>query len=606
MRRLFHFFGSIHFAISLIATTALFVVAGTLIESWADSHQYAASWTYEHPAFLVLLFFFFVNILFSALRRWPFQKKHIPFLITHLGLLMIITGVAFKTLYGLQGVMTLVEGSGSDQVLIPNSKALRIEDRENRIAFYAADDREAPFQLIGYAPHSKVGYEYWIKGNNAFIQGLPPFPVFKWENGEIPISGRAKFTEQENWQLVALRTKNAEDAVKALQHQQSSTLAFIQDENDDTHLYFIDKLGNVHHQNWKADQLPTLAVYDEGFGGYSAVADIPYYAQNLEEINTLFLNKLSHELQNADPETLSPPLKFVHEHVDKNLGTIISDIFRNWETPEKAEIPPLEWNSIDPAIYNGLQWAAHFLENNQNIDDWPVSIPQGSREETETALVQQLISIGDRLPTLGIRNDSRLLKAYLLAYGIFPKAIMPPLESLGVKPEPLSIETPLTFRIQQMKAEKKLEDNRPIATFKFPNDDTKTLAYDPSGMGLCLPACKGKYLVRFQPKVRSIPYHVRLRNARQIAYANSQQPFSYEAEVVINGREKTLSMNQVHETWDGYRFYLSSISPTDESRVKKVQLIVNRDPAKYWLTYPGGTLVSLGILLLFWWKPKKG
>ncbi len=58
-------------------------------------------------------------------------------------------------------------------------------------------------------------------------------------------------------------------------------------------------------------------------------------------------------------------------------------------------------------------------------------------------------------------------------------------------------------------------------------------------------------------------------------------------------------MNEVHETSDGYRFYLSGMGPLDRYGVKNVQLVVNRDPAKYLLTYPGAILVSLGILLLY-------
>jgi uncharacterized protein YijF (DUF1287 family) len=59
----------------------------------------------------------------------------------------------------------------------------------------------------------------------------------------------------------------------------------------------------------------------------------------------------------------------------------------------------------------------------------------------------------------------------------------------------------------------------------------------------------------------------------------------------------------VHETWDGYRFYLSSITPSDESAVKQVQIVVNYDPAKYLLTYPGAIVLSCGILMLFLLRP---
>ena len=61
-------------------------------------------------------------------------------------------------------------------------------------------------------------------------------------------------------------------------------------------------------------------------------------------------------------------------------------------------------------------------------------------------------------------------------------------------------------------------------------------------------------------------------------------------------------MNSVHETWDGYRFYLSAISKPSLHALKSAQIIVNRDPAKYFLTYPGIFLVFMGTILLFWFK----
>ena len=95
-RKLYHFLGSLYFALFLILVTALFVMAGTFFEAVTQSHRFAASWTYESSFFYLLLWGFFINILISALRRWPFKLSHIPFLITHLGLLMILAGVMVK------------------------------------------------------------------------------------------------------------------------------------------------------------------------------------------------------------------------------------------------------------------------------------------------------------------------------------------------------------------------------------------------------------------------------------------------------------------------------------------------------------------------------
>ena len=62
-------------------------------------------------------------------------------------------------------------------------------------------------------------------------------------------------------------------------------------------------------------------------------------------------------------------------------------------------------------------------------------------------------------------------------------------------------------------------------------------------------------------------------------------------------------MNQVYESEQGYRYYLSNIQG-DPGEIKEVHLAVNYDPAKYFLTYPGGALVVLGALLLLFRKKR--
>src|SRR5262249_600463 len=121
IKAVFHFLGSVRFAIALIGSATLFVITGTVLEGLSSSHLYAAQWTYSHPLFSILLTLFFINILFSALRRWPFRLRHIPFLITHLGLLMVIGGTIIKQRLGVQGNMHLIEGSGSQKILLPNT-----------------------------------------------------------------------------------------------------------------------------------------------------------------------------------------------------------------------------------------------------------------------------------------------------------------------------------------------------------------------------------------------------------------------------------------------------------------------------------------------------
>lgn len=465
IKRIFHFLGSVHFAVTLIAMTALFVIGGTLLESKTESHKFAAYYTYRHPAFLVLIALFFINILVSALRRWPFKPRHIPFLITHLGLLMILSGTMVKNISGVQGSLLISEGSGSHTLLLPDTTSLYLEKNGASATIAIQKHLESPFseltlELLGYFPHSTEKIETWIKGEQGIISGLKPFQVFPWSS-ELPRSGRVRLTPEpsEPWNLYAFKADDAEAAAREILSKNIPALILIEDKEGDTHFYAFDPEGNVWSETYPKDTLNTIIAYDDGRKGYAAMAKIPF--------------------------------------------------------PKEAGI---------------------------------------------------------------------------------------------------TLETPITWKHSSAPPSKKIESNLPMLVLKGKQgerEDRITLRFDRLGTGLKRPFLDGDYLVRFQQQTQQLPYHVRLRQARQINYALSSQPYSYESDLLItdirNGKieEQTISMNRVHETWDGYRFYLSNITPSDETAVKKIQLIVNYDPAKYILTYPGGLIVTLGIILLFWFGKKK-
>ena len=84
-----------------------------------------------------------------------------------------------------------------------------------------------------------------------------------------------------------------------------------------------------------------------------------------------------------------------------------------------------------------------------------------------------------------------------------------------------------------------MEDNIPLIHIKITEHgvhDSVFLRYDGALNGLKQPVLHGKYLVRFQPLFEKIPYRVRLRQARQINYPDSQQPYSFESDVIVTDK----------------------------------------------------------------------
>jgi len=781
LNRLYHFLGGINFTLVLIASVALFVIAGTFIESSTQSHRFAADFTYSNPIFGLLLWGFFANILFSATRRWPFQVRHIPFLITHFGLLMILAGVMAKHYFGIQGTMSIVEGSGSDEIFELGSHAIQLEKPDHSVESFLiqgsyfggfnsiiADTKDGLHLRLGaYAPHSTERLATWIKGKHAFIDGLQPMPVHEvdvYADLAIPVSGKVQFfPSSAPWKFYAIRSDQIE-AVIAKLYADNSTLVFsdrlddklssliplsealrgdaklsahldlsfssvegftdprlelsiglqklnialqgqsallndnkthpqlgnnpiavdiksdpllamIEDEHHDVHLVSFDSHGRVWWKVFCCNDLKSLLSYGDGFGGYAVQAELPFTSEGYsrQDYEKALTSRLKDQLKLAMKENidLSPPLQLWKNacvKCDADMADSLVLFLSHWNNtnrwiyPADTSLPTslhpilsaIDWMSFAPREKQASEWASIFfadIESELQLQrdilallkekQWPLlpSILQQyklnesrTNEDTITILnmlTQQIFSAAEIIPDIkkpekdySHEQQASLFSAYLRAYGIHLNTIttapqseeeMLALLKLYSPTTPLQ-ETPIVIEtsvnpIQQPKLPtSKLEDHTPLIKLyvrKGNQSQSISLSYDQNGNGLKWPVLNGEYLVRYQPAFISIPYRLRLRNARQINYPNSSQPYSFESDLIITdnatglSEEKTISMNHVHETWDGYRFYLASMTPVADSGVKRIQVVVNHDPAKYWLTYPGAIILTCGIMLLF-------
>lgn len=710
LSKLFHFLGGVYFALILIGVTTLFVIAGTFLEAASGSHGYAASFTYSSPLFAMLLGGFFINILFAALRRWPFKKRHIPFLITHVGLLMILGGTLIKHAFGVQGILHLVEGSGSHEILLPQTQALSVETR-NEKKIYSLKKLPASLELLHNLPHASEKRESWIKEIQGkrwlIIQDVAPLLVntkpvplkianqtwnlraITTENPledarqiylksikvrltdrstqelllEQPLStcleteiswkgGKGTFSLQglqtlslHSTEQIEIPLQGAESLINfpsylgaiAIDLVQEPALLFMIDKEEKITVALFDPYGRTHVEEL-SQQLPAVISYDRGFGGYTVPLELPHYSQNRSEMEKLKLQQLASQLRSCPPQELSAPLHLLYsvcQASGTDFATTASQWFDEWKRSSswlylkpshnlQTLLEGLDWSTVPASDKKACYWLTAFykvfepaLRDGRDLNlllqqqGWPFPIDKEAPAKQLTQLSQQIFAVADHLPEIPYPfvPSSELLSAYMRGYNIHLDTIpFTPLEA-----QKISLETPLSIRYLPTSPTKKLEDNRPMIALKMHHDGQAayiSLGYDPYARGLKWPLFQGKYRLRFQPQTLHIPYHVRLSQARQISYAGTNQPYSYECDISLSptaggpSQDVTISMNHVHETAEGYRFYLSNLTPPDESAVKQIQLVVNYDPAKYWLTYSGGLILALGIFLLFFWKPR--
>lgn len=168
----FRFFASLKLAVVLLAVLIIGSVAGTLYESSFDA-KVARAYVYGAPWFNFWLLFLAANLAGAAFSRWPWRKHHVAFLITHLGIITLLTGSLIGRLWGIEGTITLFKGEPPTNRLLVDEHQLRVRDTDGIVKGYRAEFINRPptpqrpwdlGALAGGARLGIVGYAPAIEG----------------------------------------------------------------------------------------------------------------------------------------------------------------------------------------------------------------------------------------------------------------------------------------------------------------------------------------------------------------------------------------------------------------------------------------------------------
>ena len=115
--KIFKFLSSIKLAVILFVFFAVILATATFYESTYDTPT-AQHLVYKSPLFAVFLAVFFVNIFCSTAIRYPWSKKQVGFVFTHLGILILLAAAAFTMVSGVDGSMIVQEGQTSKRIML--------------------------------------------------------------------------------------------------------------------------------------------------------------------------------------------------------------------------------------------------------------------------------------------------------------------------------------------------------------------------------------------------------------------------------------------------------------------------------------------------------
>ena len=176
---IFRFFASLKLAVILLAVLIIASIAGTIYESSFDA-KVARAYIYGAPWFNLWLLLLGANLAVSAFSRWPWQRHHVAFLVTHLGIITLLTGSLVGRVWGIEGTLTLFKGEAPTNHLLVDEHQLRVLDSDGIVKAFRAEFLHRPptlqhrqhlATLAGGEKLSVVGYADAIEGK------LNPRPI---------------------------------------------------------------------------------------------------------------------------------------------------------------------------------------------------------------------------------------------------------------------------------------------------------------------------------------------------------------------------------------------------------------------------------------------
>lgn len=166
----YRFLCSLKLAVTTILLLAAALAVGTFVESLYDI-QTGRFWVYRSFWFNGLLVLLGLNIFCVALSRYPWKKKHIPFLVAHIGILTLLVGSFITQKFGIDATMVVSEGQTTSTIELEESlltvstmegqsQTIEIPWRPHNVSFSPIELSKFGVRVEKYLSHAEPVYEF--------------------------------------------------------------------------------------------------------------------------------------------------------------------------------------------------------------------------------------------------------------------------------------------------------------------------------------------------------------------------------------------------------------------------------------------------------------
>ena len=567
IRAIFRFSSSLKLAVILLLSLAATLAIATFLES-AYSAKVAQSLVYRSPWFTVLLLVLGLNVAAAAISRYPWKKRHIPFLITHAGILTLLTGSLQTQNSGFDGLLSLEEGQDSNQVVL-DEKELRILVRD-----YGYNNvLRVPFHI---KPKEGMEFNVFEIGENfrGEIDSFLPWAFHEARLERDEVGGRPVVLVNIKNQMVDVSEwLSLEDKERDEINLGPVTISLVRLNNDSDLKKFLNK-GSTK----LTPSNIVLSRKDNSQSKIKIPRAFPKRVRLEDGITITFLRYMPHavvedgKLVNQSNNPVNPAVELTIEMPggEKEFHTVFSRF---------PFFPTLHGHKESPSgIKIVFEDGGMDLENKNMLvlgvrDDGSLLykiINRGTMTKSGEVEVARFYQTG----WMGMEFSIKSYEAKgRMDFKFFP-----------IKPEP-SKEIPSAVRV------------------KFSKDGSDKYVWIGEDTQVMTTVGGTPVEIVYTRKSTQIPFSVHLDDFVVNFDPGTENPASFESFVKVVDGEKSLSqkiwMNNPL-VYGGYTFYQASYAMVD-GQPKISVLQVARDPGRT-LKYGGSLLISLGIIMMFWMR----
>ena len=168
-KRIIKFLASLKLAVVVILGLAVITAVGTFVEAEYNA-EIASKVVYRTPWMFGILGLLCIVLIAVMVDRWPWKKRHIPFLLAHVGILILLFGAWVTMQFGLDGSMRFGINESSRFVILPQTE-LKIWSTFDGSNYSKIVDQPVDFYVD---PPTEKKYSFpLVEGNFEIVEYVP-------------------------------------------------------------------------------------------------------------------------------------------------------------------------------------------------------------------------------------------------------------------------------------------------------------------------------------------------------------------------------------------------------------------------------------------------